>query len=267
MSVGAAKEESLDAALASTGTGILALDLRRVPSRGSVADWFRLARPARSIGAVFDPAHEDAYYVTQSAPRAYDALLFVSTTSSAVPVKPVRASRPPRTYPEAVANLDFEAEPVEGEPPGWIFPTKAGGYRVLVENADCAEGTRCARLDREGERGKTMPFGNVMQSVSAVPYRGKKVRFRASVRAEQGQAQLWLRVDRQGDERGFFDNMGDRPIRDAAWKPYEIVGEVADDAVSLNFGMILVGTGRAWIDGASLEVVDLSGASTSRDSP
>ena len=106
-----------------------------------------------------------------------------------------------------------------------------------------------------------------MQSVSAVPYRGKKVRFRASVRAEEGQAQLWLRVDRQGDERGFFDNMGDRPIRDAAWKPYEIVGEVADDAVSLNFGMILVGTGRAWIDGVSLEVVDLSGASTSRDSP
>lgn len=257
MSVGAAKVESLDAALASAGMGILALDLRRIPARGSVADWFDIPRPARSVGALFDPEHEDAYYAVQRAPRVYDALLFVEATSSAVPVKPARrASGPPRTYPETATNLDFEAEPVEGEPPGWIFPTKAGGYRVLVEGNACAEGTRCARLDREGERGKSMPFGNVMQSVSAVPYRGKKVRFRASVRAEEGQAQLWLRVDRQGDERGFFDNMHDRPIRDTAWKPYEIVGEVADDAVSLNFGMMLIGSGgRAWIDGVSLEVV------------
>ena len=65
-----------------------------------------------------------------------------------------------------------------------------------------------------------------------------------------------MRVDREGTERGFFDNMQDRPIRDPEWKPYEIVGEVAEDATSLSFGLILIGSGRAWIDDVRVEAVE-----------
>lgn len=90
-------------------------------------------------------------------------------------------------------------------------------------------------------------FGNVMQAISARPLRGKRVRFRAAVRAE-GQAQLWLRVDRKDRAMGFFDNMRDRPIRSAEWKEYEIEGPVADDAEEIYFGMMLLGPGKAWLD-------------------
>jgi len=259
MSVGPAKEESLDAALMAASPGPFALDLRRLRSNGSVADWFRIPRPVRSIGAIFEPGSEDGYYGTQSVPRAYDALLFVGTTTSAVPVAQARPSRPARALPEKPSNLDFEAESVEGAPPGWFSPTVEGGYRVTVEEAAPAEGKRCVRLDREGDRRKSMPFGNLMQSINAVALRGKKVRFKASVRSEvegSSTAQLWMRVDREGTERGFFDNMQDRPIRDPEWKPYEIVGEVAEDATSLNFGLILVGTGRVWIDDVHVGAVE-----------
>jgi hypothetical protein len=84
------------------------------------------------------------------------------------------------------------------------------------------------------------PFGNLMQAIDATPFRGKRVRFRASVRMEgqAGRAQLWMRVDRTGNKIGFFDNMMDRPITSGEWREYEIAGNVADDAEVLNIGML-----------------------------
>jgi erythromycin esterase len=260
MTVGPAKEESLDAALATAGPDLLALDLRKVPKTGPVADWFAVPRPARSIGAMFDPAQEKSFYTAQSPPRAYDALLFVKSTTSAIPASSSASpSGKPRDIPPpraSAANLDFEADTLDP----WSSKTERGGYRVSLDATTPAEGKRCARIDREGERTASKPFGNVMQRISAVPYRGKKVRFTASVRAEvsgaHNQAQLWLRVDREKDQRGFFDNMQDRPIRDPEWKAYSIVGDVAPDAESLNFGMFLLGEGRAWVDAVKIEVVE-----------
>ncbi len=105
-----------------------------------------------------------------------------------------------------------------------------------------------------GERG----FGNLMRGVEAVPYRGKKVRFRAAVRTQGpgSQAQLWMRVDRPSGQRGFFDNMQDRPITSNQWRSYEIAGQVAEDAERVYFGCMLIGQGRAWVDAASFEIVD-----------
>jgi C-terminal processing protease CtpA/Prc len=64
---------------------------------------------------------------------------------------------------------------------------------------------------------------------------------------------------------GFFDNMNDRPIRSAEWAYYEITGEVAPDAESLNFGMMLQGSGKAWLDDVTLEA--LGEAAKPRSSP
>jgi hypothetical protein len=70
-------------------------------------------------------------------------------------------------------------------------------------------------------------------------------------------ARLWLRVDRpQGEQPGFFDNMSSRmPGALPQWTDFEIVGDVADDAEGIAFGMLFTGDGTAWIDEASLEVV------------
>ena len=102
------------------------------------------------------------------------------------------------------------------------------------------------------------PFGNVMQSVDASPHRGRPIRLRAFVRTEVSgsgnQGQLWLRVDRPEQGRGFFDNMGDRPITDGDWREYVIEGVVADDATRIVFGAFLLGAGVLRVDDFELSV-------------
>src|SRR5262249_28418050 len=48
----------------------------------------------------------------------------------------------------------------------------------------------------------------------------------------------------------------DRPIRSADWQRYEIVGDVASDADSIVFGMMLIGGGVAMLDDVVVEVTD-----------
>ncbi len=121
-----------------------------------------------------------------------------------------------------------------------------------------------ARLNRRNViPGARQGMGNVVRSVDAVPFSGRRVRLRAFVRAEvsgsQNRAQMWLRVDREGNQRGFFDNMGDRPISSNEWQQYEIVGEVATDATDLVFGCFFLGAGTMWLDDVELAVTNEQG--------
>lgn len=105
-------------------------------------------------------------------------------------------------------------------------------------------------------------YALLTQSLDARPYRGKRVRFRAAVRAEvegRGKAQLWIRVLLPERKVGFFQNMHDRPIISGEWRTYEIVGEVPPDAEDIDLGLMLHPRGRAWIDEASLEVAGEEG--------
>jgi hypothetical protein len=98
------------------------------------------------------------------------------------------------------------------------------------------------------------PSGAMTQTFDATPYRGFPVRLRASVRvAGEGTAQLLLRVDRLPGELGFYDNMGDRPIRAGEWAPYELFGEVAADARTIEVGVLSSGKADVWVDGISFE--------------
>jgi Periplasmic protease len=126
---------------------------------------------------------------------------------------------------------------------------------------------KSARLHRQMEQVESSGgpgFGTVIQSVDATPHRGKQVRLRAAVQAEVSgagnQAQLWLRVDRAGDKRGFFDNMRDRPITEPSWETYQITGTVAEDAERIVLGGFLRGRGTAQFDAFRLQVRDSSGA-------
>jgi len=167
------------------------------------------------------------------------------------------------------ANSGFENGQVGHAPEHWRVP-EVSGYRVLVSDENPRSGKQCAVIERTTE--KPGPFGNVMQAVDATPFRGKRVRYRAAVRTEvddrQGRAQLWFRVDlvRKNGQRniGFFDNMHDRPIDKDDWESYEIAGDVAEDAETICLGMFLAGSGRAWIDDVSLEVVDKDAQVTGR---
>lgn len=116
------------------------------------------------------------------------------------------------------------------------------------------------RLNRKNVLSAGMGSAVLTQGVDARPYRGKKIKLKASVQMKVkrvgDRAQLWMRVDREDSRRGFFDNMLDRPILAEEWKEYEIEGSVDEDAVFIYFGAILRGNGQAWFDGFELLVMD-----------
>jgi C-terminal processing protease CtpA/Prc len=107
---------------------------------------------------------------------------------------------------------------------------------------------RSIRLNRKNELTYEGNFGVMTRALDAAPFRGKQVKLRAAVKVAAGLGQMWLRVDRAGNARGFFDNMGDRPIQSNEWNDYEITGPVAGDAERVVFGCFLKGSGQLWVD-------------------
>src|SRR6267142_4944005 len=94
-----------------------------------------------------------------------------------------------------VKNADFEDGDLGKVPDDWFFPpfSANAGYKAQLSDERPKNGKRCVLLVRDG-KDNPKGFGNLMQSFDATPYRGKRVRLRAAVRAD-GRAQLWLRVD------------------------------------------------------------------------
>ena len=85
-----------------------------------------------------------------------------------------------------------------------------------------------------------------------ISLRGKEIKFTAAVRvsdlnAESG-GHLWLRVDTDNGDDGFFDNMRQRSIQSSVWNTYTIVGRVDSSAVFIAFGCFLSGKGKLWVD-------------------
>jgi erythromycin esterase-like protein len=71
-------------AFARTGKPLLVLDLRTLPTRGTVHDWFIAPHPVRDIGAVFST--ERNMTASQILPERYDAVIFVDRTTRARPL-------------------------------------------------------------------------------------------------------------------------------------------------------------------------------------
>jgi erythromycin esterase-like protein len=84
--VAPAPEGTFDAALAATGIPIFALDLRTLPKDSLVAAWFAQPHRTRDIGANFSDASAPKRWTSDwGGPSAFDAILFVNTTTSARP--------------------------------------------------------------------------------------------------------------------------------------------------------------------------------------
>ena len=160
----------------------------------------------------------------------------------------------------AGSNLDFEQGRPGDIPPGWFVPKMLldAGYSAVITLEGCRSGA-CAVLTVPETRPPNT-FANLMNTIDGAPYRGKRVAFRAAVRVEAadpgGLALLWLRVDRADGSVGFFQNMSDRPIRSGKWAFYDIRGTVDTDAQSINYGVMVHGNARAWVDDVSLEFPD-----------
>ncbi len=156
-------------------------------------------------------------------------------------------------------NLLFQ-EGVPGKvPAGWFVPAlpKDANDMAELRRDGCRSGARCAVVMVPGNAPR--PSSQLMQTFSAEPYRGARVRLRAWLRVEPSgpddHAQMWLSVDRQNHGRGFYDNMDDRPVRSSEWTPCEIVGTIQEDATFIDIGVMSIGRGRVWVDSVSFEVL------------
>ncbi len=263
--VGPAPVGSLDATLAAAGLPIVALPLRRLPRAGPVAEWFNTEEVTHDIG-YYDEQIEAWNFATLSVSRVYDALLFIERTSAARAMP--SGQRP--LYPKLAtpANLDFESGQPGDVPADWIarpplVSDLSGadmpayfGFHVATSEEGPRSGKRCAEISRLPGKHYGEAAGWLQQRIDAAPYRGKRIRLRAAVRAEVigpgNQAHLWLRVSRKDFTPLFFDAMLDRPITSSEWRDYEIVGEVSEDAETIEYGLALVGDGRAWLDTVSI---------------
>jgi C-terminal processing protease CtpA/Prc len=145
----------------------------------------------------------------------------------------------------------------EPEDPPPIMPEDTQGLHVVAwQHRGLGSGSANSpyvskRLNREIVLKPPMP-GVLTQGIDAKDLRGKEIRLRVYVKAQvEGPGNhglLWLRVDRENKQIGFFDNMGDRPILSDKWAEYEIKGRVDEDALMIFFGSILNGTGNLWLD-------------------
>ncbi len=108
-----------------------------------------------------------------------------------------------------------------------------------------------------------------MQTSSADEYLGKRVKMTAYIKSDNvsGWAGMWLRVDSKETRKSLsFDNMQDRPIKgDNDWTKCEIILDVPEESGTLNFGVLLSGTGKVWFDNIAFVVVDKSKTKPTRE--
>lgn len=194
--------------------------------------------------------------------RHFDAMLFVDGTTAAQ--RNERGQRPFRVALAKTSNLDFEQGKTGETPPDWTGPTGLAGdrYRAEVTKDAAVSGARCARIRSVPGRPYGETYGSLSQTVEAASYVGKHVRLRASIRVAPAtagaKAYLWLRAWGSGSGPGavlLSDGMEDRPIVSGEWREYTLEGEVPKGALSINYGLALVGEGTGWLDAISLESV------------
>jgi len=144
---------------------------------------------------------------------------------------------------------------------GWF---KAGdypkSYKIGLDNSIFQNGEKSAFI--ESTESDINGFGTLMQTCSAKEYLGKKVKMSGFIKTENisNWVGMWLRIDPINSiSSKYFDNMGNRPIVGTTnWTKYEIILDIPTNSNSMNFGVLISGTGKVWFDNLSFEVLGKS---------
>jgi C-terminal processing protease CtpA/Prc len=162
------------------------------------------------------------------------------------------------------SNPDFESGPVGGVPTGWFLAGTARVGTALLTIEDRRRGRQSVVLSRNKPEGNPT---NLMQQFDAASFVGRRVRYRLAVRTDSPSAiaQMWMRIDGAAAPGApapvaFLDNMAERPIVGQSWTYYDVVADVPAGATRIALGLFLTGTGRAWADDGSFEVLGTSPA-------
>ncbi len=137
---------------------------------------------------------------------------------------------------------------------------KPESYKIDLENSIAQNGEKSALI--ESIESDINGFGTLMQTCSAKEYLGKKVKMSGFIKTENisNWVGMWLRIDPiKSPSSEYFDNMRDRQIKGTSnWTKYEIILDIPTNSNSMNFGVLINGTGKVWFDNLSFEVVGKS---------
>ena len=177
--------------------------------------------------------------------------------------------QPAVTYSERVSNLDFEAASGDAANPISGWKVRANGRESysprIVESG--AHSGRASLEIKSTQQGTPVSFV-AQQDIAAGPYQGKRVRFRAYLKAEgvadEADVALGWFSSQSGDVFATTSGQGSKGTTD--WQPQEVVLDVPADAEGLSLALILLGAGKLGVDDASLEIVDPSQVPLTTDS-
>lgn len=145
-------------------------------------------------------------------------------------------------------NLDFEAFTSDLKPKGWHLGGM--GYEIVIDRQVVYSGKVSLRL--ECNNSTKSQFGVATSRFPIDHARGKKLKYSGMIKTENvkdGFAGLWWRVDGEKGVVLAFDNMAGRgPVATTPWHQYVIEMDIPPKGTNINFGVILVGTGKAWFD-------------------
>lgn len=157
----------------------------------------------------------------------------------------------------AIGGLSFTV--INDLPEHWfVAGNQPNSYIMKMDNTRSVTGKHSALIASIDK--KIKGFGTLMQTSSAKEYRGKKVKMKGMIKTEDIKkwGGFWLRIDGEGKQVLGFDNMKNRKIKGTTdWTAYEIILDVPEHAKTLNFGALLVGTGKLWFDDLSFEVLSV----------
>lgn len=146
--------------------------------------------------------------------------------------------------------LNFEDQKADGPPTGWMALPEG---TVFADNKIVHGGAWAARLERKEDSPGT--FSTLHRAI-ALDFAGKTIELRGFLKTKDasGMAGLWMRED--GEQAALaFDNMANRPVNGTTeWTEYSIQLPINSEARKVFFGVLLVGSGTAWVDDLQLLV-------------
>jgi len=229
-----APKGSVEALLTEAGLDMAVVNLRSLP-KGAVSKYFNAPRKTGTISCQL--------------PLAYDAILFIESTTNARQVRTgiLRGTAERLPMP---SNLDFE-ELQDGRPKDW--EVQGGQSRLEFQTTGSHDqpykGNTCGMIRRNPGRPFGEPFGNIRQSIKASGFRGERIQFSAAARVKDGIGYLWLSINKGAGKPDIFHQ---EIITSDKWQEYHILAEVPQGSIRITYGLVYVGQGTAFIDDVSI---------------
>ena len=266
--VGSAKHGSLEHTLINANLHNAYLDLSNIPKNGPIYDWHDKPLPTRYSWGFYNQSRSEDYYQIHKLSTEFDALLFLDITTATVPIDKsdydhIWLFNKKLEHP---TNLNFEESNLDESPKGWITWSKFERLGVTMTTSDDAySGKKSLMIQRPvgpayGEIGP-----NVLQSIDATPYLGKKTRLKAAVKAKTDSstfAFLHLLIEANTEDETYngdpplFDSLDKFRIEGNEWQEIVIEAYVPENAHTITYSAHLRDFGTVWIDAIEIEIIE-----------